>query len=78
MNTNEEITMLDHSDADSEKSIEAFGPNAVDRQLREAIQLCWMLMPSNRKSIDEVEKEIHRMVERAFGEMRDDLDRFRR
>ena len=70
--------MIEHDDLDSQKSIEAFGPNAVDRQIREAIQLCWMLMPPNRKAVDDVEEEIQRMVERAFREMREDLERFQK
>jgi hypothetical protein len=48
----------------------------VDRQIREAIQLCWMLLPAARRSVDDVEKEIQHLVERAFREMREDIKRF--
>lgn len=48
------------------------GPLVVDKQIRDAIQLCWMLSPKERRSVDAVEREISRLVARAFQELRED------
>jgi hypothetical protein len=50
-------------------------PGVVDQQLRQAIQFCWMTMPPDRKSIDEVEKEVKLLIERAFRDLREDAKR---
>lgn len=49
-----------------------FGPGQIDCQLRQLLQMCWMILPDDRKSIDEIEKLFRPMVDRAFKDMRDD------
>ena len=53
-----------------------FGPHQVDEQIRQAIQFCWMALPGDRKTVDEVEKQIRRLVDRALRDLRDDSDAF--
>ncbi len=69
-------------DDDSENSMdrmnEMFGPGHVDQSVRQAIQACWMALPKERRTIDEVEKQIHRIVERALANFRDDAVTFGR
>jgi hypothetical protein len=44
--------------------------------LRNAIHFTWMMLPKEKRTIDEVEKQIRRMVDRAFRDMREDFENF--
>lgn len=61
-----------------EKMSEMFGPGHVDQTVRQAIQACWMALPKDRRTVDEVEKQIHKIVERALANFRDDAGIFGR
>jgi hypothetical protein len=64
-------------DDDAERRMaQLFGPGQVDQQIRQAIHVCWMMLPADRRNIDELEKEIRRIVERAFQSLREDADHF--
>ena len=52
------------------------GPGHVDQMVRTAIQACWMARPEERRNIDEVEREMRRLVERALADLREDADAF--
>ena len=52
------------------------GPQAVDDAVRRAIHLCWMMLPQGRKTMDAVETEIRRLVDRALANMREDSQKF--
>ena len=60
---------------DDEKWREMMGPGAVDRTLRSTIQMVWMTLPKERKTLDELEKEVRRLMDRAFRDMREDEER---
>lgn len=64
-------------DVDPDKVAMAFGPGVVDREIRQAINMCWMTMPRQRRSLDEVEKEMRRLLDRALRDMREDEERRR-
>jgi hypothetical protein len=49
------------------------GPALVDARLREAIVYCWILLPEEHRSPERVEREINRIVKRAFDNYREDL-----
>ena len=53
-----------------------FGPHQVDDQIRNAIQICWMALPENKRNVDEVEKQIRRLVDRALRDLREDSEIF--
>ncbi|MBL7139606.1 MAG: hypothetical protein ISS74_01720 [Planctomycetes bacterium] len=53
-----------------------FSPEHADQQIRQAIQFCWMALPEDRRSVDEVEKQIRRLVDRALRDLREDADAF--
>jgi hypothetical protein len=36
-----------------------FGPGQVEELMRQAIQTCWMMLPDDKKSVDELEKRLH-------------------
>lgn len=53
-----------------------FGPEQIDQQIRQAIHWCWMVLPDERKTVDEVERQIRRLVDRALKDLHDDFDAF--
>lgn len=53
-----------------------FGPGQVDEQIRQAIHLCWMMLPDDKKTIDELEKQLRRIVDRALQDLREDASAF--
>jgi hypothetical protein len=68
---------LDPNDPDQGKRMRAFfSPEMVDRQIRQAIQFCWMALPPEKQTVEEVEQQIRRIVDRALRDLRDDADSF--
>ena len=68
---------FDKDDPNTPKKMRAmFGPNQVDQHVRQAIQLCWMMLPENAKTVDELEKQFRRIVDRAIKDLRDDAQAF--
>lgn len=65
---------VDGGDADKMRAF--MGPQHIDNQIRQAIQFCWMVLPSDKKSVDEVEREIRRLVDRALQDLREDSAAF--
>jgi len=53
-----------------------FGPQQVDEQVRQAISTCWMALPQDRRNIEEVEKQMRRLVDRALRDLREDSAAF--
>jgi hypothetical protein len=53
-----------------------FGPEPIDQQIRQVIQLCWMMLPEEKRSVDEVDRQIRRIVDRALHDLREDFDSF--
>lgn len=53
-----------------------FGPGHVDQSVRQAIQFCWMMLPQDVKTVDELEKQFRRIVDRAIKDLRDDFEAF--
>ena len=62
----------------ADKMSEFFGPGQVDQTIRQAIHFCWMALPKERRSMDELEKQVRRIVERALKDFREDGDQFGR
>jgi len=68
---------FDPKDPEARKSMQAFfSPQQVDQQIRQAIQFCWMALPPDKQSVDEVEKQIRRIVDRAIRDLREDSESF--
>ena len=71
------MAMFDNDDPDAGKKMRAlFGPGQVDQCVRQAIQMCWMMLPDGGKSTDELEKQFRRIVNRAIKDLRDDAQAF--
>ncbi len=60
----------------NKKMREMFGPEQIDLQIRQAISMCWMMMPDDRKTPDGVAIEIRRIVERALANLKEDAMAF--
>ena len=54
-----------------------FGPGHVDQLVRQAVSSCWMALPKERRNVDEVERQVRRLVERALANLREDQAAFR-
>jgi hypothetical protein len=70
----EQINPNDEEGADKMRDL--FGPTQIDHQIRQAIQFCWIGLPKEKKNVDEVERQIRRLVDRALRDLREDFDEF--
>lgn len=75
------MACVDLSTGDSEgpdfsKMKALFGPGQVDQSIRQAIQICWMMLPEDKKTPDELEATIRRIVDRAIISFREDAKTF--
>jgi hypothetical protein len=59
-----------------EKMADFFGPGQIDQLIRQAVQYCWTALPKERRTAEEVEKQIRRFVERALKDFREDREAF--
>ena len=50
------------------------GPDGVDQMIRQAIQIAWMMLPDERKTVTEVERVIRQTVDRALKNYREDSE----
>jgi hypothetical protein len=71
------VAYLNPNDDDSmDRMREMFGPVQIDQQIRQAVQFCWMGLPKDKRNIDELERQIRRLVDRALRDAREDFDEF--
>jgi hypothetical protein len=59
-----------------ERMREWMGPGMVDETLRQAIRFAWLSLPPEKKNVQEVEKVIRHLVDRALKDLREDKDLF--
>jgi len=55
---------------------DVMGPMMVDHSLRQAIMHCWMMLPDDQRSSENVEREMTRLLKRALEDMREDAASF--
>ena len=53
------------------------GPMAVNRLLNQLFTVCWFMLPKDQKSVESLEKEIRRIVDRAIKDLREDCQSFK-
>jgi hypothetical protein len=83
MAANEKSEGSDHHSCelsrDDMKSIhEMLGPGHVDSVIRQAIQMCWLASPKDKRTPDEIEATLRRIFERALRNFREDAEYFQR
>jgi hypothetical protein len=54
----------------------ALGPHAADNALRQALSMCWSILPDDRKNVAEAEAELRRLLERALRDFKEDAKAF--
>jgi hypothetical protein len=62
----------------AEQMADLFGPAQVDQTVRQALQYCWMALPKDRRTTEELERQFRRLVERALTDFREDSEAFGR
>ena len=70
------VQKFDLSEGDPEKFRNFLGPAHAAQSIGQAIHVCWMMLPPERKTIDDLEKEFRRLADRAFRDMREDEKSF--
>src|SRR5687767_6356874 len=61
------MAMFKSDDPDAaDKMREMFSPGQIDQSVRQAIQMCWMMLPQGTKTVEELEKQFRRIVDRAL------------
>ena len=71
------MAVFNSNDDDSmDKMRDMFGPAQVDQQIRQAVHFCWMGLPKDKRNVDELERQIRRLVDRAMRDVREDFDEF--
>jgi hypothetical protein len=60
----------------AEKMRDFMSPNYIDHQIRQAIQFLWMVLPKDKRNVDEIERQVRRIVDRALRDLREDFDNF--
>jgi hypothetical protein len=68
-------TTLPDTEAEQQMA-DFFGPGQVDTTVRQAIHFCWMALPKDRKTVDEVELQLRRIMDRAIRDFREDFAAF--
>ena len=67
-------------DPDDEESFDKmrdlFSPAQVDQSVRQALMLCWMMLPDDKRNIHELEQQFRRIVDRALQNLREDGQAF--
>lgn len=71
------MAFLDLNDEGALDSMrDVFGPSQIDQQVRQAVHSCWMGLPKDKRNVDELERQIRRLVDRALRDVREDFDEF--
>jgi len=71
------MAMFNNDDPDAARKMrEMFSPGQIDQSVRQAMQFCWMMLPENSKTVDELEKQFRRIVDRAIEDLREDAEAF--
>ena len=63
---------------DPEKLSSFFSPAMISQMIGQAIQHCWMMLPHEKKTPDELESTIRQIFDRAIQNFRDDCETFKR
>ena len=53
-----------------------FIPGDPDQHVRNAIKSIWVILPEKTRNVDEVERQLHRLVDHTLQDFRDDIEAF--
>ena len=63
-----------HADPDFIRKF--YGPGQVDQMLRQAVSICWIMLPLDRRTVANVEVEIRRILDRVLRNLNEDAEGF--
>ena len=64
---------FDSSDDENLEQAKAFfSPGTVDQMLRQAIQIAWLSLPKERRTVEQTEAVVRHLVDRALTDFRED------
>ena len=66
----------EHGKKTMRETSDLFGPGHVDQFVRQALQMLWMMLPKGQRTVNDVEKQFRRIVERALKDFREDASAF--
>jgi hypothetical protein len=75
------VSKFDSDEGDEDaagRMADAFGPGQIDHMIRQGVHWCWMSLPKSRRTAEELERQVRRLVDRALEDFREDLDEFKR
>ena len=64
------------SEGGEDKMADYLGPGQVDQFIRQALQFCWMCLPKEKRTPDELERQFRRLVDRALKDFKEDRSAF--
>jgi hypothetical protein len=71
------MAFSDENDPELRNKIRAMiSPSHIEQSVRQAIRTYWIVMPDENRTIDELEKQFRRIVDRAFEDLREDGEAF--
>ena len=70
------LEIIDPNNPEPSDGFREFAIPAIDVSIRQAISICWAILPKERRNADEVEKEIRKVVDRAIRDLREDSTSF--
>jgi hypothetical protein len=72
------MAYLSNDDPEFGNKMRSFmGPGHVDQQIRQAIQFAWLSLPEGKRTVEEVERVVRQLVDRALKDFRQDGETFR-
>ena len=71
-----EISSCSPSGKDDPRVRESIGAGYVDQSIRHGIQICWGALPKERKNIEEVKRQMQRLLDRAIRDLEEDRKEF--
>ncbi len=60
----------------SDQYREIYGPNGVNSAIGQAITSCWHVLPKDTRSMERLDAEVRRIVERALKNVKEDAEAF--
>ena len=70
------MAFFENSEEGREQMREFLGAGQVDQTLRHAIHACWMALPKEKRSAEELKRQLNRMIDRAIRDMDEDRKEF--
>jgi hypothetical protein len=65
------------SGGEDEDKMRAFlGGGHVDSMVRQALQTCWMALPREKRNVEELKRQMQRLVDRAIDDLEEDRQAF--